>query len=324
MSNGIRLQDRDIELLKRIIDFNGLPGPQIVEIFFNGTNYGYKRLKQLQDNGYLKQMYYYAQNKKNGQLFAQRIAAIYYATSKALSELGYTIDPRYVVPNEDRLDVVNLIGRLFSKIPNLISKRQAIEKYGLKNFMPITCVVPNDNPIFIYILGNKIGRYDVGRIAGFIKSEIFPKARHYIISRTFREKLFLPNAHFVPWIFATEYLPNITKDNNYYLKEFLKITKEQFPEIKLLSYPEPLIKAEYNGKILHIGELISGLNQLRLILEEPPENTYIYAPSRRHFYGVKLKQGSFLFYSKRDEQIFEMHTKNNRMYSITYKLDFNG
>ena len=48
---------------------------------------------------------------------------------------------------------------------------------------------------YLYILGNKIGRYDVGRIAGFIKSEIFPKARHYIISRTFREKLFLPNAH---------------------------------------------------------------------------------------------------------------------------------
>ena len=35
----------------------------------------------------------------------------------------------------------------------------------------------------------------------------------------------------------------------------------------------------------------------RLILQDPPENTLIYTPSRRHFYSVKLKQGSFLFYS---------------------------
>ncbi len=323
MSSGIRLQDRDIELLKKIIDFNGLPGPQIVEIFFNESVYGYKRLKQLQDNGYLKQVYYYAQNKKNNRLFAQRISAIYYATSKTLRELGYTIDPRYVVPKEDRLDVANLVGNLLARIPSLISKRQAIEKYSLKNFMPVSCVVPNDNPIFIYVLGNKIGRYDLGKIAGFIKSEVIPGAKHFIISRKFREKLFLQNAYFIPWSFATEYLPNIVNDHNFYIKEFLSITKKQFPGIKFLSYQEPLFKAEYNGEILHIGELISGNNQLRLILEEPPENTYIYAPSRKHFYGVRLKQGSFLFYSKKDKQIFKMYSKNNRMYSIPHVFDIN-
>ena len=86
MSSGIRLQDRDIELLKKIIDFNGLPGPQIVEIFFNESVYGCK-VKQLQDNGYLKQVYYYAQI-KNNRLFAQRISAIYCTTSKTIGNLA--------------------------------------------------------------------------------------------------------------------------------------------------------------------------------------------------------------------------------------------
>lgn len=319
MSENIRLQPRDKEILERIIDFNGLNAAAIINVFFDSQKYGYRRIKQLQNNGYLKQIYYYAQNKKKGQVFSQRIAAIYYATPKALREVGISIDPRFVVPNKEKLDVTNLIGNLFARIPKLISKRQAKEIYGLKNFMPISCVVPLDNPIFLYILGNKVGRQDVGRIVGFIKSDIFPNARHFIISRTFRKKLLLTNSYFIPWTFALEYLQNIVNDNYFYLNKFLEIVEEQFPGIQFLTQPEPLIKAKYQNKILHIGELFSGSNHLRLVLQDPPENTYIYVPSRRHFYGVSLKQGSFLFYSKQDKETFEMLLRDKNMYSVPYK-----
>lgn len=151
MSENIRLQPRDIEVLKRVIDFNGLPASAIIKVFFESEGYGYRRLKQLEENGYLEKTFYYSPRKKDGKVFTQRIGGIYYAAFKCCWELGYTIDPRFVVPDEKKLDVTNLIGKLFAEAPDLLSKRQAVEKYGLKNFMPITCVVPNDNPIFIYI-----------------------------------------------------------------------------------------------------------------------------------------------------------------------------
>ena len=156
MTKNIRIQPRDKEMLQEIIDFNGLPGPQIIDKFFKTENYGYERLKALEDNGYISKKYYYAQNKKNGKVFPQRISAIYYAMPKGCREVGCTIDTRYVVPDDDKLEVSNLVGNLYSKIPNLLSKRKAIEKYELKNFIPVSCVIPSDNPMFIYVLGNKI------------------------------------------------------------------------------------------------------------------------------------------------------------------------
>lgn len=321
MSKNIRLQPRDIKILEKVIDFNGLPSQDIIQKFFNTERYGYERLQLLRDNGYLKRVYYYAPRKKGDQTLAQRVGGIDYATPKALREVGCTIDPRFVVPNEDKLDVTNLVGELFREIPELLSKRQAIEKYGLKNFMPITCAIPHESPVFIYILGSKVGRQEPGRIAGFIKSGTFPDAKHIIVSRTFREKLNIPDAYFIPWIFAPTHLPNLAKDPHYYLKEFLTLAKHQFPGIKFLnSTPEPFIKAEHQGRLLHLSELFSGSNLLRLNLQEPPENTYIYAPSRRHFQGVKLRKGSFLFYSQEDQGVFQMSLKNKRMGSLPYKI----
>lgn len=320
MGENIRIQPRDKELIQRIVDFNGLPGKELVDRFFNGSQYGYRRLKLLLDNDYLKSVFYYVPRKKGEKIITQRISAIYYATPKALREIDCTIDPRFVVPDADKLDVSNLVGRLFARIPNLISKRQAIEKYHLKNFMPITCVVEDDNPMFIYILGNTIGRLEIGRIKGFIESGLFPHATHYIVSRTFHKRLFLPNVYFIPWLLAPEVLPNLAQDRNYYLNKIIKIAQETFPGIRLLSSPTPLIRAQYRDTILHIGELMSGLNSVRLILKDPPENTFIYAPSRRQFYGVNLTQGSFLFYSEKDKRIYEMCLKGNTMYSIPYQI----
>ena len=318
MCKNIRLQPRDIEVIKRIIDFNGLPISCISNKYFAGSEDGRQRLKLLQNNNYLKQVLYYAPRNKDGKTYTQKVSAIYYATPKALREVNCNIDSRYVIPKEERLDVTNLIGKLFNKIPNLLSKRQTIEKYNLGNYMPIDCSVPNNNPMFVYILGRRIGQRDINTIRNFIKSKIPPNAIHCIISREFKNKLFLPEAHFIPWNMAEHFLPNIARDPYHYLREFLEIVEKQFPGIKHLSTPEPLIKANYQDRILHIGELFSGLNHIRLVLQEPPENTYIYTPNRQCFYGISLKKDNFLFYSKKDNQIFRMFLENSRMRSTAY------
>lgn len=324
MIKSIRIKPRDKELLQELINFNGLPGPEIIDKYFkNSKTYGYRRLKELEDNDYIKRKYYYAQNKKDGVKFAQRVAAIYYATSKGCKEVGCTIDSRYVIPDDDKLDVTNLLGKLYSKITNLLSRRQTIEKYELQNFMPISCSIPSKSPIFIYVLGNTIGRYDIGRIKSFIEADMIPNARHYIVSRNLPERLLLHKSYFIPWNFALEYLPNIAKDPDCYLDEFLGQIKKQFPGVRFLTKAQPLIRAQYKNQILHIGELISGSNHLRLILHKPPENTIIYSPSRVHFYGIKLRNegDSFIFYSQRDKDFFRMLlNKNNRMHSVEHQL----
>ena len=325
MIKSIRIQPRDKELLQELINFNGLPGPEIIDKYFkNSKTYGYRRLKELEDNDYIKRKYYYAQNKKDGVKFAQRIAAIYYATGKGCKEVACNIDSRYVIPDDDKLDVTNLVGKLYFKIPNLLSRRQTIAKYELQNFMPISCSIPGDSPAFIYVLGNTIGRYDIGRIKSFIEADIITNARHYIISRTFPERFLLSNSYFIPWNLALEYLPNIAKDKNCYLNEFLTIIQKELPEIRLLSNIQPLLRAQYKNKVLHLGELVSGSNHLRLILHQPPENTIIYAPSRVHFYGIKLRseEDSFIFYSQRDKAFFKMIlNEKNRMNSVSYKIN---
>lgn len=224
MAKGIRIQDRDREILKEIINFNGLPASVIIKNHFKTKKYGYARLKLLEKNGYVSNTYYYAQNKKNGKKFAQRISAIYYATSLGCREVDCPTDYRYVVPNEDKLDVTNLVGNLYSRIPNLLSKRQAMEEYGLKGFMPVTCAIPNENPIFIYILGNKLGRNEIGATKNFIESYPAP-ATHYVISRDFKDRLNIQKANFVLWRLALEYLPNLAKDENYYLFHDLQGTQ---------------------------------------------------------------------------------------------------
>ncbi|HHX24280.1 MAG TPA: hypothetical protein GX723_09805 [Thermoanaerobacterales bacterium] len=319
MTRGIRIQPRDKEVINDVIKFNGLPASVIISKHFKTKTYGYERLKLLENNGYLGNMYYYALRKKDGKKFAQRISAIYYATSKGCKEVGCTIDYRYVVPNKDKLDVANLVGNLYSKIPNLLSKRQAMDIYALKNFMPVTCVVPGEKPIFIYILGNKLGRKEVGSVKNFIESNTFSGATHYVVSRDFKERLNILNANYIQWATALEYLPNIAKDKNYYLDEFLRLIKRQLPGIRPLTEPNPLIRAQYKNQILHIGEFITGSNNLRHILDEPPENTIIYATSRNHFHGLKLKnkEDSFIFYSKKDKSFFRMIlNKNNRTQSM--------
>ena len=103
----------------------------------------------------------------------------------------------------------------------------------------------------------------------------------------------MQNAYFIPWSSQQNIYLISLMTTIFILREFLSITKDSFQESNFYRIKSLYLKRDYNGEILHIGELISGNNQLRLILEEPPENTYIYAPSRKHFYGVRLKQGSF-------------------------------
>ena len=86
MAKGIRIQDRDREILKEIINFNGLLASVIIKNHFKTKKYGYARLKLLENNGYVSNTYYYAQNKKNGKNL-QRISAIYYATSLGCREV---------------------------------------------------------------------------------------------------------------------------------------------------------------------------------------------------------------------------------------------
>lgn len=324
MTKGIRIQPRDREILKDIIAFNGLPASVLIKKYFSTKKYGYARLKLLENNGYVSNMYYYAKNKKDGINFAQRISAIYYATSLGCREVDCPTDYRYVVPNEDKLDVSNLVGNLYSIIPSLISKRQAMEKYGLKGFMPLTCVIPNEKPIFIYVLGNKLSRNEIGMTKNFIESYPAP-ATHYVVSRDFKERLNIPNAHFIPWIFALDYLPNLAKNKDYYLNEFIKIIQKELPGIRLLSNTQPLLRAQYKNQVLHLGELISGSNHLRQILDEPPENTIIYAPTRVHFYSIKFKseKDSFIFYSQRNQDFFKMFLSNkNRMRTVECQLNW--
>jgi len=79
-------------MIKDTARFRGLSAESIRQVHFSGSTYAWKRLNALYKNGYLDRKYYYALNKTGGLEHAQRIAAIYYPTPKALQAINYKIE----------------------------------------------------------------------------------------------------------------------------------------------------------------------------------------------------------------------------------------
>ncbi len=304
----IELQERDLVVLRDIYRFNGLPLPTIVKKHYNkSVSYAYKRLRRLRREGYIENIYYYEPDKKPGEKTkVKRVAAICYLTHKGLRALNENINPRYVEPQRDKLDIYNIISRLYEEFPDLISKREAVEKMGIKNFMPLTCIIPTSPPVLISILGKKKSYEDESRIASFAKARPI-EGRYVIISTGFNARYLESDSYFIHWDNALEVLPNIVKEKDYYLNEFIGILKRQYRDVTILSAsPNPFVKARISGRTFHLGELVSGSNRLRLELRNPPDSTYIYVKNRHELTGVDLEHGKFYYYLSSEGRAYKM------------------
>ena len=315
----IRLNDKDLDILKDTGRFNGLSAESIRQVHFAGTTYAWKRLNALYKSGYLERKYYYTLNQtQNGIKHSQRIAAIYYLTPKGLKAISLKIDPRYVVPQDVRLDVHFMISKLYKVLPGLLSKRESMEKYGLKSFMPVTCIYPSTPPVFISILGKDSSPWERSNVLSFFKTKIFP-GTYAVISRNFpEEKLLLTDSHFIFWRFAPSIIPKMVQDKEVFLNQFLNV----FEGAKVLAYKEPFVKIQAPGYgVLNIAELFSGSTHLMLHLMNPSENTCIYIENLSHLgQGVKLEKGSFYVYTREDERFYEIFIENGKMKAKTIAL----
>lgn len=308
---GIRLQERDMDILQDLYRFNGLSGQAIVRARFSKDQGGYRRLKILEKHNFIAKKYYYAVRRAGERTWTQRIAAIYYLTPKGLRTIGESIDPRMVRPDEDKLDVHNLIGKLYLANSGLLSKRETLKRYDLKGFMPVTCSFPSDPPIFVHILGKK-NLEESTRIVSFAQAKILP-ARHIIVSRSFEEEFLVPEISFIPWEFAPEVLPVLAQDFGHYLNGLKTIVKSLYPEAVFT--PHGLFtEAQTRNKTYNLAELVSGSCYLRLELRTPPPNTVILVKDKRCLEGVQLDQGSFTIYNMRDQSFYEVFLDQGRMY----------
>lgn len=221
-----KLPERDQQILVDLLEYNGLPTQSILERYFKGkTKYGYKRLGILQQKGYIDSKYYYV--KQRGKL--RRISAILYIAYQGLRYLDITktVNTYNVKPKDDRLDIHYLLGSLYTSVPELISGKAARDKYGLKNFMPISSCYPGKRPVYVFILGKNPVHNEAGRIRAFIKSMIRP-GDHLVISRKYYKSFDSIPIRFVPWPLAPEVVPIGLKNKEHYLEEFKNILRSRF------------------------------------------------------------------------------------------------
>lgn len=103
----------------------------------------------LRKKGCIDKTFYYAVYRG----LSRRIAAILYVTDLGIKHLGLTetVNSASVKPKKDQLVVHNLIGSLYSSIPKLIFSKVARERYSLKNYIPVSCSLPGEKSIFIFI-----------------------------------------------------------------------------------------------------------------------------------------------------------------------------
>jgi len=307
---GVRLNEKDLAVLKDTARFRGLSAESMRQVHFGGSTYAWKRLGALYEDGYLGRKYYYDLHRTpGGAKHSQRIAAIYYPTPRGLKAIDYQIDPRYVVPNDDKLDIHYMLGKLYTSMPDLLSKREA-QRLGLKSFMPVTCVHPARLPVFISIIGKNKSPWEDSRLINFFKSGIFP-GTYIAVSRDFPgEKLLLTDSHFIPWDLAPEIVPKMIGNKNYYLDEFIN----KFKGAEVLGRRGPFIEVRFPERgTFYLGELLTGSTRLMLSLRSPPERAYIFIESVKHLSGVKLERGSFLAYARKDKKLYRFFTEGGRM-----------
>ena len=302
---GIRLNEKDRAILHDTARFKGLSAESIRQVHFNGSTYAWKRLAALQSNGYIERKYYYALNKtQDGMKHSQRIAAIYYPTTKGLKAIDYKIDPRYVVPDDSKLDVHFMVSKLYTSMPNLISKREAQDKYGLKSFMPVACVFPSNPPVYISILGKNKNPWEPSKLVKFFEQSIFP-GTYVATSKTLPgEKLLDTQSHYINWDLAPEVVPLMVQNKNHYLDEFLT----KFIDATIIDYNYPFVKIQIPGYgVFHVGELLTGSTRLMDLLSNPPDNTYIYVQSLKLLHDViNLESGSFRAFARQDMKLYEV------------------
>lgn len=303
---GIRLNEKDLSILLDTARFRSLSLETIRHVHFDGSTYAWTRLNALYENGYMDRKYYYEIKKTvSGMNHAQRIAVFYFPTPKGLKTIDYCIDPRFVVPDDKKLDVNYMVSQLYRNIPDLLPKREAQEKYPIKNFMPVTCMVPQERPVFISILGKNKGYKEESKLIKFVEAKIF-SGTYVIISNRFpgEKLLFTDDSYYIHNNLAPEVIPNMLSGWNY-LEEF--IIKKIKPT-SVVGYKEPFTQINIPGHgVCNVAELLTGSTRLMLFLRNPPEKTYVYVDSIKQMHGVKLESGSFHVFSREKQKFYRVY-----------------
>ena len=314
MDQLINLNDKDLAVLKDTARFRSLSLESISLVHFGGSTYAWKRLGKLYKHGYVDRKYYYTVEKMpGGTEHTRRVAAFYYPTLKGLNAIGYTIDPRYVQPDSRKLDLHYMVSQLYSNIPGLLAKREAQGKYGLKNFMPVTCVVPSQPPVYICITGKNKSHGEANRLIKFIDIKYF-SGTYIAVSHQFPgKKLLLTNSHFIPWNLAQEVIPRMVKDKDAYINDFLSYADRLFKGIQVLEKEERFIKVQTASHgIYNLAEIFTGSTRLMLLLRNPPPRTFVYCENPKHLQGFKLESGSFIFFSRKENKIYELFMEGGK------------
>lgn len=291
---GIRLNEKDLAVILDTARFRGLIAETIRRVHFNDSTYCWKRLNALYQNGYLERKYYYEVRKTaSGINHAQRIAVFYYPTPKGLKSVKYNIDPRYVVPEDHKLDLHCMLSRLYNNIPELLPKREAQSKYPLKNYMPVACMVPHHHkPFFISVIGKNRAHKEESKLIKFIETGYFPGTYIVIANRLPGEKLLLTDSHYIHFSLAPEVVPQLVFGRNDFLTYFVKNFSNNVVGER---DPFTLVNVSNLGEC-HYAELFTGSMRLMRYLRQPPLKTYIYADSIKHLHGIKLESGHFYAY----------------------------
>lgn len=313
---GIRLDERDLAVMRDTARFRGLTLESIRRVHFNGSTYAWKRLASLYEHGYLERKYFYeVKHTAPGTRPARRIAAFYYPTPKGLKKIGYVIDPRYVVPIAEKLDVHHLISELYAAIPGLLGKREAMAYYNFKRFMPVSCVVPQEPPLFICISGRNRSHGEVSRLVKFIHTGYIPGRYIAIARHSFAERLLLTEAHFIPWDLAAEVVPTMAKDPSYYLERFISfVDQRQFKGITVLAQNGPFVKVKTaQHQVFNLAELFTGSTRLMLMLRNPPENAYVFCDSLKHLStSVRLESGSIYALARKEKKLYQLYAEDGK------------
>ncbi|ACB83976.1 hypothetical protein [Natranaerobius thermophilus] len=296
----LQLQDRDVKMLEDVIDFNGLPTEAIIQVHFeNKRKYAYERLKQLKKSGYLKEKYYYKSENKMG----KRMSAILYASSKTVKLLRPTLNPTSVQPRDDELDVHYLLGSLYNEIPNMMPARRAKKVLKLKSFDPFDVAIDGDPVIFLYVLNKKAGVDALNRVYAFAKSHGENGLNFVIANHNPSKKIFSPPLRYITWDMSLEVIPNILKDQNYYMKEFEEIMKNGYNnQLEYAGSSGAFLKYNYKNKDIYLAELITGDNYLRRELYIPPKTAFVYIKNRKQLEDVKIQSDNKFYAFSRDEK----------------------
>lgn len=329
----IKLGENDFKIIKNCYDFTALPLCTLVNRYYSRSpSRCSQRVENLSFLGFLHKEFYYEsdiydiERKKSR---GDRKGVLVFCRRKGAKLIG--LDKEYRSRDQDpvgqkdkfkkKFDVYYMIGKLYKKIPSLLSRREALQVYDLKNFTPLECVVPSSPPYFIHVIGEDTGTSwrtnREGKTTDTIEQRLsYAQSRarnekHIIIAREHNTRFVRDFVRYIPWDIADEVVCNIIKNPNHYLDEFIAMLKQD-PKFAFLTYstPDGLTKINTSHGTYHIGELFSGSNTLRRKLSSPPPNTLIYTHSNEQLRGIALRKSKFYHaYFARDQKVYRIHYK---------------